>query len=52
MICDYIFKGVDNPLFMIKEIVILRYWKELVVSYDKIKGIESKGFIYNEGVEL
>jgi len=52
MICDYIFKGIDNPHFEIKEIIILRYWKELVVSYDKIKEMKSKGFVYSEGVEL
>lgn len=47
MICDYIFKGISNPHFEINEIVILRYWKELVVSYDKIKKMESNGFVYN-----
>ncbi len=52
MICDYIFRGIDNPHFEIKEIVILRYWKELVTSYDKIKEMESNGFVYNNKVEL
>lgn len=52
MICDYIFKGIDKPHFEINEITILRYWKELVVSYDKIKEMKSKGFVYNEGVKL
>lgn len=52
MICDYIFKGIDNPHFEIKEIVILRYWKELVTSYEKIEEIKSNHFVYNNGVEL
>jgi len=52
MICDYIFKGIDNPHFEIKEIVILRYWKELVVSYDKIEEMKANSFLYNKGVKL
>lgn len=50
--CDYISKGIRNPHFDIKEIVILRYWKELTVSYDKIREMEKIGFIQNEKVEL
>ncbi len=52
MICDYIFKGIDNPHFEIKEIAILRYWKELVVSYDKIEEMKANSFVYNKGVKL
>jgi carbamoyl-phosphate synthase large subunit len=52
MICDYISKGITNPHFEIKEIAILRYWKELVVSYDKIEKMKSEGFTQNEDVEL
>lgn len=52
MICDYIFTGMDNPHFEIKEIVILRYWKELVVEYDMIKKMKSNGFIHNKRMEL
>lgn len=52
MICDYISKGITNPHFEIKEIVILRYWKELPVSYDKIERMKSEGFIQNEDIEL
>jgi carbamoyl-phosphate synthase large subunit len=52
MICDYISKGITNPQFEIKEITILRYWKEIVVSYDKIRGMKSEGFVQNEKVEL
>lgn len=52
MICDYIFKGIDNPHFEINEIAILRYWRELVVGYDKIEEMESNGFVYNDGAKL
>lgn len=52
MICDYIFKGIKNPSYHINEIAILRYWKELVVSYDKINKMRSTGFIRNHPVEL
>lgn len=52
MICDYIFKGIDNPHFEIKEIAILRYWKELVVSYDKIEEMKANSFVYNKRVKL
>ena len=52
MICDYIFKGINNPHFEIKEIAILRYWKELVVSYGKIEEMKVNGFVYHKGVKL
>jgi carbamoyl-phosphate synthase large subunit len=52
MICDYIFRGIKKPTYKISEIVILRYWKELVVSYDKINEMRSNGFIRNRKVEL
>lgn len=52
MLCDYIFKGIKKPQFEIKEIAILRYWQELVVSYDKIREMKSKGFICHEGMKL
>ena len=52
MICDYIFKGIGNPHFKIKEIAILRYWKELVVSYNKIEEMKANSFVYNKGVKL
>jgi carbamoyl-phosphate synthase large subunit len=52
MICDYISKGITNPRFEIKEIAILRYWKELVVGYDKIEEMKLEGFTQNEDVEL
>jgi carbamoyl-phosphate synthase large subunit len=52
MICDYISKGIRNPFFEIRKVVILRYWNEIVVEYEKIKKMESDGFIENKGVNL
>jgi carbamoyl-phosphate synthase large subunit len=52
MICDYLSKDIQNPSFKIKEVVILRYWKEIVVECAKIAKMESDGFIENEGVDL
>jgi len=52
MICDYLFKGIKEPEFRINEIVILRYWKEIAVSYDKIKQLASNGFLFSEGIDL
>jgi carbamoyl-phosphate synthase large subunit len=52
MICDYFLKGIKHPSFNIKEIVILRYWKEIVVDNAKIRKMESDGFIENDGLFL
>jgi carbamoyl-phosphate synthase large subunit len=52
MVCDYIFKGIKNPSFKIKEVVILRYWNEIVVDKEKIRKMESDGFIENDRVRL
>lgn len=52
IICDYVSKGITDFHFMIKEIAILRYWNDLVVSYDKIEEMKLKGSIQNEDVEL
>jgi carbamoyl-phosphate synthase large subunit len=52
MICDYISQGIKNPFFEIKEVVILRYWNEIVVEYEKIRKMSSDGFIENAGVNL
>ena len=52
MICDYISKGITDFHFEIKEIAVLRYWKELVVSYDKIEEMKLEGSVQNEDVEL
>lgn len=52
MICDYFFKGIHAPHYQIEEIAILRYWKELLVTNDKINEIKSNGFISNDKVIL
>jgi carbamoyl-phosphate synthase large subunit len=52
MICDYISKGIRNPFFKIREVVILRYWNEIVVETEKIRKMESDGFIENDGINL
>lgn len=52
MICDYLLKGIRNPRFEIKELVILRYLNEIVVEYEKIRKLESDGFIENDGMNL
>jgi carbamoyl-phosphate synthase large subunit len=51
-ICDYIFKKIDRQPFDIREFAVLRYWKELVVSYDKIAEMKSKKEIINEDIKL
>lgn len=52
MICDYLLKGVKNPQYEIKEIAILRYWKELIVTYEQINKIKANGTINNENLIL
>jgi len=52
IICDFISKGIDNPTFTIKEIAVLRYWKELAVSYDQIREMKSSHFAVNPGANL
>jgi carbamoyl-phosphate synthase large subunit len=48
IICDNIFKGIRNPEYNIKEIAILRYWKELAVDYERINEMTEKGFTSNK----
>ncbi len=48
IICDYIYRDIKNPFLKIKNIVILRYWKELVVSYDKIEEMKADGMVCNK----
>lgn len=50
MICDYL--NGDKPHYNIKEIVIFRYWNEIVVDYEKIENLYSKGHITNKEVRL
>ncbi len=52
MICDYVSKGIQNPLFKIKEVAILRYWKEVVVDYTKIRKMATDGYIENDRFDL
>ena len=52
MICDYLSKGVQNPFFKIKEVAILRYWKEVVVDYTKIRKMDADGYIENDRFDL
>ena len=52
MICDYILKGVKKPSFNIKEMVFLRYWKELAVSYNKIDEMKKEGSVRNRKIKL
>lgn len=52
MICDYVSKGIRNPSFTIREIAILRYWKELVVGYEKIQEMQSNKFVHNEEIRF
>jgi len=52
MMCDYILKGVRNPTYKIKEIVILRYLKDIVVSYKKIEEMTSTGHVQNKRIKL
>ncbi|MEI8140543.1 MAG: ATP-grasp domain-containing protein [bacterium] len=46
MIADYLIRG-KKPSFSIKEISILRYWKELVVDGDAIRALETNGRLSN-----
>ena len=43
MVCDYL--DGKKPNFDIKEVVILRYWDEIVVEYDKIEKMSSNRFM-------
>lgn len=52
MVCDYLYKGVKNPQYEIREIAILRYWKELIVTYEQINKIKANGTINNENLIL
>ena len=47
MIADYLLKKIE-PKFEIKELTILRYWKELVVDNDTVKDLEKKLTISQE----
>ena len=50
--CDYVLKDIRNPAYKIKEIVFLKYYKDIAVSYKKIKEMSSTGHIQNKRVRL
>jgi carbamoyl-phosphate synthase large subunit len=52
MICDFISKGVNDPKFSIREVAILRYWSELVVSYNSINEMRNNRFVNGSGARL
>lgn len=52
MICDFIGKGVDNPPLSIRDIVILRYWNELVTDTEAIQTLRTTHCINGPGVKL
>jgi len=52
IICDYVCKRIQNPVYTIREIVILRYLKEFVVEYPKIDKLAANGHLSNKKVEL
>jgi carbamoyl-phosphate synthase large subunit len=47
MIADYLLHGVE-PSFEIREIVVLRYWQELVVEPDVVAALVSQGRVENK----
>ncbi|MGZ4846324.1 MAG: ATP-grasp domain-containing protein [Halobacteriota archaeon] len=52
MICDFISKGIKDPTFSIREIAILRYWNELVVSCDAISEMRNNRYVKGSGARL
>jgi len=51
MIADYLLTSVA-PAYAIREITILRYWKELVVSNDRVGQLMSTGSLTGNGTRL
>lgn len=51
MIADYLLHGIE-PSYTIREISILRYWKELVVDNQRIADLRNTGHIVGEGIAL
>lgn len=47
MIADYLLQN-KKPVYAIKEISILRYWKELVVANNKINDFDNNSLIIND----
>ncbi len=50
-IADYLIKG-RKPLFEVREVTILRYWSELVVSPERVARLERDGHIESDGSRL
>ncbi len=51
MSADYLFKHIA-PVYSIREISILRYWKELVVTNSRIERMREKRFLSGNGNRL
>lgn len=51
MIADYFINGIA-PQYAIKQLSILRYWKELVIENDKVEEFSSTGRIENQNNTL
>ncbi len=51
MIADYLLNHIA-PAYAIREIGILRYWQEMVVSYDRIQQLREAGSLLGDGTRL
>jgi carbamoyl-phosphate synthase large subunit len=51
MIADFLLKG-KTPAYKIREITILRYWKELMVENSAISSLEREGSLSGDGARL
>jgi carbamoyl-phosphate synthase large subunit len=51
MIADYVLRGVA-PRYEIREITVLRYWKELVVANDRLAALQKGGRLGSGGQAL
>jgi carbamoyl-phosphate synthase large subunit len=51
MIADYLLHNIA-PSYTIREITILRYWKELAVSNARIEQLQDTGFLQGDGTRL
>ena len=51
MASDFLLNG-RTPVYQIREIAVLRYWKELVVGCSQIEHLSSKGWLLGDGSKL
>lgn len=51
MASDFLLKG-KTPVYQIREIAVLRYWKELVVDYSRIEHLSCNGWLTGDGTKL